>query len=542
MLKKNDIITTEIIDYSSDGNGVARYENMVIFVPFTAVGDLCEIKITKVLSGYSFGRCEKVIIPSADRITPACPISRQCGGCDFQHISYEAEKKAKHNFVKSVFERIAKMDCEVRPTLSCDEHARYRNKAQFPVSVDENGKAVTGFYAARSHRVIPCEDCLLQPVELNEIAQHTVKLLNRLKIKGYNEEKRSGIVRHIYLRKAWVTGEIMLCLVCTTANFKNKEMLCDMLKQQFPAITTIVINVNDKNTNVILGEKNYTLFGNGNITDILCGVEIEISPHSFYQVNHDGAQQLYSIAKESLQLTEDDILLDMYCGAGSIGLSMADKIRQLVGVEIVPQAVENAKINAKKMGFDNARFICADAKDAAKMLLEENFLPTAVVVDPPRKGCDEDTLNAIISMNVPKISMISCNHATAARDCKYLAEHGYKVEFVQPYDMFPRTKHVETVVLLSRKDVYERIKFDVNVEDLQGRASSTATYSEIKAYILEKYGLKVSNLYIAQIKDKCGFEKRDNYNIGEGKSKELICPPEKEQAIMDAFKHFGMLR
>ncbi|MBQ6850950.1 MAG: 23S rRNA (uracil(1939)-C(5))-methyltransferase RlmD [Oscillospiraceae bacterium] len=450
MLKKNDIITTEIIDYSSDGNGVARYENMVIFVPFTAVGDLCEIKITKVLSGYSFGRCEKVITPSSDRIVPVCPISRQCGGCDFQHISYEAEKKAKYNFVKSVFERIAKMDCEVRPTLSCDEHARYRNKAQFPVSVDENGKAVTGFYAARSHRVIPCDDCLLQPVELNEIAQHTVKLLNRLKIKGYNEQKRSGIVRHIYLRKAWVTGEIMLCLVCTTANFKNRDILCDMLKQQFPAITTIVINVNDKNTNVILGEKNYTVLGNGNITDILCGVEIEISPHSFYQVNHDGAQQLYSIAKESLQLTESDILLDMYCGAGSIGLSMADKIKQLVGVEIVPQAVENAKINAKKMGFDNARFICADAKDAAKMLLEENFLPTAVVVDPPRKGCDEDTLNAIISMNVPKISMISCNHATAARDCKYLAEHGYKVEFVQPYDMFPRTKHVECVILLTK--------------------------------------------------------------------------------------------
>ena len=452
MLKKNDIITTEIIDYSSDGSGVARHENMVIFVPFTAVGDVCEVKILKVLSGYSFGKCEKVITPSADRIKPVCPISRTCGGCDFQHISYEAEKRAKHSFVKSVFERMAKLDCEVRPTLSCDEHARYRNKAQFPVSVDENGKAITGFYAARSHRVIPCEDCLLQPVELNEIAQRAVKLMNQLKIKGYNEEKRTGTVRHIYLRKAWVTGEIMLCFVCTTADFRNKDMLCNLLREKFPAITTIVINVNNKNTNVILGERNYTVFGKGKITDILCGVEIEISPHSFFQVNHDGAQQLYSIAKESLQLTSDDILLDMYCGAGSIGLSMADKIKQLVGVEIVPQAVENAKINAKKHGFENARFICADAKDAAKMLLEENFLPTAVVVDPPRKGCDEDTLNAIISMNVPKISMISCNHATAARDCKYLAEHGYKVEFVQPYDMFPRTKHVECVILLTKEN------------------------------------------------------------------------------------------
>ncbi|MBQ3009335.1 MAG: 23S rRNA (uracil(1939)-C(5))-methyltransferase RlmD [Oscillospiraceae bacterium] len=451
MLKKNDIITAEIIDYSSDGNGVARYDNMVIFVPFTALGDLCEIKILKVLSGYSFGRCEKIIKASEDRIFPSCPISRQCGGCDFQHISYEAEKRAKYNFVKAAFERIAKLDCPVLETKSCDEFSRYRNKAQFPVSRDENGKAVTGFYAQRSHRVIPCEDCLLQPILLNEIAQYTVQLLNQLNIKAYSEEKRNGIVRHIYLRKAWVTGQVMVCLVCTKAEFRGKNELCSLLKEKYSEITTIVINVNDKNTNVILGEKNYAVYGDGKITDILCGVEIEISPHSFYQVNHDGAQQLYTIAKESLNLTKDDILLDMYCGTGSIGLSMADRVRQLVGVEIVPQAVENAKINAKKMGFNNARFICADAKEAAKTLLQERFLPTAVVVDPPRKGCDEDTLNAIVSMNVSKISMISCNHATAARDCKYLAEHGYEVQFVQPYDMFPRTKHVECVILLKKK-------------------------------------------------------------------------------------------
>jgi len=450
MLKKNDIITCEIVDYTSEGNGVARHENIVIFVPFTAVGDLCEIKIVKVLSGYCFGKCEKIITPSADRITPACPISKTCGGCDFQHISYEAEKAAKFNFVKSVFERIGKIDCEIRPTMSCDVHERYRNKAQFPVNRDENGNAVTGFYASRSHRVIPCDDCLLQPVELNEIAQYTVHRMNRLKIKAYDEKSGNGIVRHIYLRKAWVTGQIMLCLICTKANFKNKDELCNSLKNKFREISTIVINVNSKNTNVILGEKNYTVYGKGTITDILCGVEIEISPHSFYQVNHDGAQQLYSIAKNSLQLNENDILLDMYCGTGSIGLAMADKVKQLVGVEIVPQAVENAKINAEKMGYKNARFICADAKEAAKQLLNEKFLPTVVVVDPPRKGCDEDTLNAIVSMDVPKISMISCNPATAARDCKYLNEHGYKVKFVQPFDMFPRTKHVECVVLLEK--------------------------------------------------------------------------------------------
>ena len=485
MLKKNDIITTEIIDYSSDGNGVARYDNMVIFVPFTAVGDVCEIKIVKVLSGYSFGRCEKIITPSADRVTPACPISRSCGGCDFQHISYEAEKRAKHSFVKSAFERIAKLDCEVRPTMSCDEAERYRNKAQFPVSCDENGKAVTGFYAQRSHRVIPCEDCLLQPVELNEIAQRTVQLMNKLNIKGYNEEKRTGIVRHIYLRKAWVTGQIMLCLVCTKAEFINKEQLCNQLKEEFPAISTIVINVNKKNTNVILGEENYTVYGEGKITDQLCGVEIEISPHSFYQVNHDGAQQLYNIAKDALMLQSHEILLDMYCGAGSIGLSMADKIDSLVGVEIIPQAVENAKINAKKMGLDNARFICADAKDAAKMLVEENFLPDAVVVDPPRKGCDQETLDAIISMDVPRIAMISCNHATAARDCKYLAEHGYSVEFVQPYDMFPRTKHIELICLLIKKDSQYYLESHIDPKWLARFQEANKEFSMLKPIVID---------------------------------------------------------
>ncbi len=464
MLKKNDIIKSRIVDYSSDGNGVAKYENIVIFVPFTAIGDLCEIKITKVLSGYCFGRCEKIINESIDRITPTCPISRVCGGCDFQHISYEAEKKAKYNFVKSVFERIGKIDCVINPTMSCNEYERYRNKAQFPVRSDENGKAITGFYAKRSHRIVPCEDCSLQPVILNNIAQYTVSLMNKLKIPAYNEEKQSGIIRHIYLRKGFETNQIMLCLVCTKSNFPNRDELCHLIKEKFNEITTIVINVNNKNTNVILGDKNVVLIGDGKITDILCGVEIEISPHSFYQVNHDGADRLYNIAKQSLNLSKNDILLDMYCGTGSIGLSMADAIKELVGVEIVPQAIKNAKINSKKMGLSNTRFICADAKEAAEMLLQENFLPTAVIVDPPRKGCDKDTLNAIISMNVPKISMISCNPSTAARDCKFLVENGYKVEFVQPFDMFPRTKHVETVILLSQQKPDNVIGLDLNLD------------------------------------------------------------------------------
>lgn len=543
MIKKNDVITAEIVDYSSDGNGVAKYNDIVIFVPFSAVGDLCDIKIVKVLSGYCFGIIERIIRPSTDRITPVCPISKQCGGCDFQHISYDAEKKAKENFVRSAFERIGKIKCDVMPTLSCDKYLRYRNKAQFPIQTDENGKASTGFYARRSHRVIKSDDCVLQPVIFNEIASFIVEMLNKYNIKPYDEHTQKGIVRHVYLRKAQVTGQIMLCLVCTQKNFKNCDELIFSVKDKFPEITTIVININNKFTNVVLGNENEVVYGNGKITDFLCGVEIEISPHSFYQVNHDGAEQLYGIAKKSLELTTDDILLDMYCGTGSIGLSMADSIKALVGVEIIPQAVENAKINAEKHGIKNARFICADAKEAANRLLNEGFVPTAVVVDPPRKGCDEDTLNAIIKMSVPKISMISCNPSTAARDCKYLCEHGYDVKFVQPFDMFPRTKHVETVVQLVRKkpDTYIDITVDMDELDLTS-SEAKATYDEIKDYIFDKHCVKVSSLYVAQVKQKHGIIERDCYNNSKKENpNQPQCPPEKAKLIEEALRHFKMI-
>ncbi len=542
MLKKNDIVKCEITDYSSDGNGVAKIDGLVIFVPDSAAGDICEIKILKVLSGYGFGKIEKIISPSAERQPSPCPISHLCGGCDFQHITYREEKKAKHNFVKAAFERIGKLDCTVLPTKSMDIPDRYRNKAQFPVGPGADGQAVTGFYARRSHRLVPCSDCLLQPKDLNEIAQHCVNFMNELGIKAYDETDRSGIVRHIYLRKGCVTGQIMVCLVCTKADFPQLGRLCEKLKEKFPAIHTIVINVNNKNTNVILGEKNRVVFGPGKITDILCGVEIEISPHSFYQVNHDGAQKLYETAKESLELTQDDILLDMYCGTGSIGLSMADKVKQLVGVEIIPQAVENAKINAAKMNAVNTRFICADAKQAAKQLLEEKFLPTAVVVDPPRKGCDQETLDAIIQMNPPKISMISCNPSTAARDCKYLCRNGYKVDFVQPFDMFPRTKHVETVVVLSKLNSKKHINIEIHTDELDlTKAEAKGTYDDIKDYIREKYDTKVSSLNIAQVKEKLGIKERENYNFSKNNNKQPNCTKEKEEMIIDALKHFKMI-
>ncbi|MBE6894051.1 MAG: 23S rRNA (uracil(1939)-C(5))-methyltransferase RlmD [Ruminococcaceae bacterium] len=450
MIKKNDIITLEITDISSDGNGVGKYENIAIFVPMTAVGDICKVKILKVLSSYCFGKAEEVLTPSPDRIENLCPNFSKCGGCDFLHISYDAEKRAKTNFVKNCFERIGKINVPVNNALSCDKIHRYRNKAQFPVRKDENGKAVTGFFAQRSHRIIPCSDCLLQPELLNEIAEYIVTRLNQLGIKAYDEEKLTGLIRHIYFRYGEVTNQLMVCLVSTKRKVWNVDVLVKDLVEKYPVISAVVLNINDKNTNVILGEENVVLYGDGNIQDVLCGVKITLSPHSFYQVNRQGAQQLYTIAKNALQLNNDDILLDLYCGAGTIGLSMANEVKTLVGVEIIPEAIENAKENAKQNGIENARFICSDAGEAAQLLVKEGFKPTAIVLDPARKGCDENTLDAVLTMAPSRIAMISCNPSTAARDCKYLAENGYSVEFIQPFDMFPRTKHVECVVLLKR--------------------------------------------------------------------------------------------
>ncbi|MBE6878447.1 MAG: 23S rRNA (uracil(1939)-C(5))-methyltransferase RlmD [Ruminococcaceae bacterium] len=452
MIKKNDIITLEITDISSDGNGVGKYENIAVFVPMTAVGDVCNVKILKVLSSYCFGKVEEIITPSSDRIDSLCPNFTKCGGCDFLHISYEAEKRAKTNFVKNCFERIGKINTPVNDALSCDKIHRYRNKAQFPVRKDENSKAVTGFFAQRSHRIIPCNNCLLQPELLNEIAEYIVNRLNQLGIKAYDEEKLTGLIRHIYLRYGEVSDQLMVCLVSTKKKVWNIDILVKDLVEKYPAVKTVVLNINDKNTNVILGEENVVLYGDGNISDVLCGVKITLSPHSFYQVNREGAQQLYTVAKNALNLTKDDILLDLYCGAGTIGLSMANEVKTLVGVEIIPEAIENAKENAKQNGIDNARFICSDAGQAAQLLVKEGFRPTAVVLDPARKGCDENTLNAVLEMTPSRIAMISCNPSTAARDCKYLAEHGYNVDFIQPFDMFPRTKHCECVVKLTKNN------------------------------------------------------------------------------------------
>ena len=540
MLTKNEIYEALISDYTAEGQGVAKIDGCAVFIPNAVFGEKCRIRIEKVGKTWASGKIVEILERSPHRINRACPVAKKCGGCAFQHITYEEETRLKAQRVRDCLNRIGGENLEEIPILSAPTTECYRNKAQYPVSA-QNGRAYAGFFQAGTHQVIENDRCLLLPEEMDAVKDTVIAYMNRFHVPAYDEKSHTGLVRHIYVRRGAVSKQVLVCLVVNGNSIPQAHRLVAELKK-IPGFTTLVLSVNKEKGNTILGSEFIPLFGPGYIEDTLCGLHFRLSARSFYQVNHHQAQRLYEAAIAQAEITKEDTVLDLYCGVGTITLCMAKAAGQVLGVEVIPQAVEDARDNARRNGIENARFFCGDAGQAALELEQSGIRADVVVVDPPRKGLNGDTIEALSRFAPRRIVYVSCDPATLARDVALLKERGYRVKNAMAADLFPRCAHVETVVLLSRKDVYERIKFDVNVEDLQGRASSTATYSEIKAYILEKYGLKVSSLYIAQIKDKCGFEKRDNYNIGEGKSKELICPPEKEKAIMDAFRHFGMLR
>lgn len=351
-------------------------------------------------------------------------------------------------------QRLGGFSQKAKPILGAENTYAYRNKAQFPVGYDKNHKLIYGFYAERSHRIIPLTDkpCQIQPKEFSEIADSVLVWMQQNKITAYDEKSGKGVIRHIYLRKGEMTGEVLLCLIGTPKVCPSSVKLCDMITRKFPQVTSISYSCNSKNTNVIMGNGCVTLYGNGYIKDILCDVEVQISPMAFYQVNHDQTERLYSLAGEYAALHPDDLLLDLYCGIGTIGLSMAKRydVKRLIGVEVVPQAIADAKVNAKLNGME-AEFICDDASGMAKNLKEQGLTPDVVVLDPPRKGCDEEGLLAVTQMAPKRIVMVSCNPSTAARDCKFLCEQGYELMEYTPVDLFPRTAHVETVVLLSKQ-------------------------------------------------------------------------------------------
>lgn len=446
-LKKNDITALEITGLSSEGLGVGRCENgMAVFTPLTAVGDTARVRLVKLKKNYAFGRIEELVTPSPDRIPADCEVFNKCGGCSLRHISYDAELKLKSDRVAEDIHRIGKTALEPCDIIY-DSPARYRNKAQFPIS--PNGDV--GFFARHSHRIIPCDDCLLQP-ELFTLAASTVSAwIKKNKVSVYDEEAHTGLLRHLYLRLADATGELMAVLVINGRHLPfEKELIATLKAALGEQLKSLQININTKKTNVILGKECHTIYGSDYITDLLCGIRVRISPLSFYQINRTMAELLYKKAAEYAR-PQGAKILDLYCGAGTIGLSMADRAQSVIGVEIVPEAVADARANAAENGIENARFICADAAVAARQLKAEGITPDAVILDPPRKGCSAELLSTVCFDFAPdRIVYISCDPATLARDTAIINNSGYALREYTPADLFPRTPHCETACLFEK--------------------------------------------------------------------------------------------
>ena len=542
MLRKNDEIYLTVKGCTVQGSGVCDHEGMTVFVRGAVTGDHVLAHIIKVKKTYAVGIIKKLIQRSPMRAKNFCPIAEKCGGCCFAHIKYNAELEIKAQQVADNFKRLGKLDIVPDPIIPSPSAERYRNKAQYPVGSD--GKfASIGFYAPMTHRIIDCADCLLQPKEFAEITDIFRDWIREKKIPVYSEADGTGLLRHVYIRKAAATEQIMVCAVANGEKLPEADDLIERLKT-VNGVASIILNINREKTNVVLGKECRTLWGSDFITDELCGLKFNLSALSFYQVNHDGAEMLYGKAKEYASLTGGETLVDLYCGTGTIGLTMAKNVKKLIGVEIVPQAVENAKENAKLNGIDNAEFICSDASQAAQTLFERGEKPDVVILDPPRKGCDEALINTVAKMKPDRVVYVSCDSATLARDCRRFADLGYETLRATPVDMFPHTAHVETVVLLVRKiSTKDYVTVEVRPEELElGSLKTHGTYEEIKSYVLHKHGLKISTLNISQVKRKCGLDVGEAYNKPKKQnSKVPNCPPEKETAIMDALKHFNMI-
>ena len=544
MVKKNDIVKIDIEDIGINGEGIGRIDGYTLFVKDAVVGDYIEAKIMKANKSYGYARVMNILTPSPYRVDAVCPVARSCGGCQLQELSYEKQLEFKHNKVTNNLKKIGHLEnVTVNPVLGMDEPFRYRNKAQFPVGLNKDGEIIMGFYAGRTHSIIECEDCLLGVTENTQILNIVKNYMKSCGVMPYDEGTGKGLMRHILIRKGFKTGEIMVCLVINGKKLPAAEKLVDALKV-IPGMTSISYNINTKNTNVILGNEVVNLYGEGYITDYIKDVKFQISPLSFYQVNPVQTEVLYGKALEFAGLTGKENVWDLYCGIGTISLFLAKAAGSVKGVEIVPQAIEDAKNNARINGITNAEFFVGKSEEVLPEYYERNGgYADVIVVDPPRKGCDEALLETIVKMQPNKVVYVSCDSATLARDLKYLSENGYEVKEVQPVDMFPMGGHVETVVLLSQQKPDDVIEVEIELDELDlTTAESKATYKEIQEYVLKVHGLKVSNLYISQVKRKCGIEVGENYNLPKSEdSRQPQCPEEKEKAIKDALENFGMI-
>ena len=543
--RKNDLVTLEIEDCGIDGEGIGKADGFTVFVKDAVIGDTVTAKIIKAKKNYGYGRLMEVLKPSPYRVEPKCEFARQCGGCQLQALSYDQQLVFKTNKVKGHLERIGGFtDIPMEPIIGMDELFHYRNKAQFPVGRNKEGKIVTGFYAGRTHNIIENRDCALGVAENKEVLDRVIAHMEKYRIEPYNEATGKGLVRHVLIRYGYFTKEVMVCLILNGNKIPKEEQLVKSLCE-IPGMTSITINVNKKHSNVILGEEICLLWGQEYITDRIGDISYQISPLSFYQVNPMQTQKLYAKALEYADLHGQETVWDLYCGIGTISLFLAQKAKFVRGVEIVPAAIENAKENAKLNGLENTEFFVGKAEEVLPREYKKNGVyADVIVVDPPRKGCDETLLETMVEMNPDRIVYVSCDSATLARDLKYLCERGYELRKVCPVDQFGMTVHVETVVLLSKGEVdSKKIRVEFSLEDMDmSEFQDGATYPQIKEYVLEHTGLKVSNLYISQIKRKCGLEVGKNYNLPKSEdSRQPQCPPEKEKAIREAFKYFGMI-
>ena len=557
MLKKNETAVIEITDMGIGGEGIGRVNGYTLFVKDAVIGDVAEVKVMKAKKQYGYARLMKLVTPSPDRVEPACPVARQCGGCQIQALSYEKQLEFKKNKVRGNLIRLGgfpeeKIDGIMEPIAGMAQPFRYRNKAQFPIGTDRDGKLVAGFYAGRTHQIIPVpeKDCALGVKENKEILDIIIGFMEEYHISAYDEERHAGLVRHVLLRYGFTTKEIMVCIVANGRKLPHAEILTERLAA-LPGMTSITLSVNREKTNVIMGNEILLLWGQPFITDYIGNVKYRISPLSFYQVNPAQTEVLYGQALEYANLQGEETVWDVYCGIGTISLFLAQKAKKVYGVEIVPPAIEDARKNAEINGITNAEFFVGKAEEVLPAYYEsyakehpgERARADVIVVDPPRKGCEESVLETMVRMEPERIVYVSCDSATLARDLKYLCGEGYELEKVRAVDMFPMTGHVETVCLLSKlkSDQHIEINLDMSEMDLTS-AESKATYDEIKSYIKGETGITVSSLNIAQVKRKYGIIERENFNKPKSENtKQPQCPAKKEKAIVDALKHFDMI-
>lgn len=543
MLAKNQCFEMTCDAFGQDAQGVCRHEGMAVFVPGLLPGERALVRIVKPEKRYAFGRVEKLLEKSPSRAEPFCPIYKRCGGCVCQHMTYEASLAFKRQQVQDLLQRVGGLSIEVPPVWGMAHPFGYRNKGAYPVA-QTDGAPACGFFAPRSHDLVPLPEngCAIQGEDSAKATQAVLSWMRENNVPAYDEQTGRGLVRHIMTRST-TSGELMVVVVVTRADIPKASRLIELLHAAVPGLCSVSLSVNSRRTNVILGTDIRVLWGKAAMEDTLCGLRFSVLPLSFFQVNPRQTERLYGLALEYAGLTGVETVVDAYCGAGTISLLLAQKAKKVIGIEIVPEAIQNANENAARNGIANAEFHVGATEELLPKLVENGLRPDVIVLDPPRKGCDPAVLQAIIAAAPKRVVYVSCGAPTLARDAKLLAEGGYAAEKVQCVDMFCWTGAVETVMSLVQQKPDDIVKVGIDADELAvTKAESKATYGEIQARVKEQTGLNVTPLYIAQVKRKHGIIERECYNKAKSESaKMLICPPDKEKAIEEALRFFGMI-